>query len=117
MNDLQIIIQSPTIISALGTATVIAMGLSGFLYNGFFNRVWRAIAVMIGFAIPLMLLALGLESTGAMDASIACWSIILCLCCSTGGFYYGVWIYRREHEKVKKRGCKNCNLILTHENI
>ena len=57
------IIQSETIVSAIGTATVISIALSVFLYNGYYSKIWRACAVIVGFCLSFLILISGIGET------------------------------------------------------
>lgn len=96
------IIQSETIVSAIGTATVISIALSVFLYNGYYSKIWRACAVIVGFCLSFLILISGIGET---NTELMCTGLIITFLCSLMGFVIGVFIYRREEAiSLKKNG-------------
>jgi len=110
MNDLQIILQSQTLISSFATATIISMALSAVLYNGYYSKIWRALAVIAGFSISVLILISGMETLGMEDFYLIMKIIILSFIVSAFGFWLGVFIYRREEKLANKKHGINCHL-------
>lgn len=93
LQDIQTILTSTTMVSSMGTATIIAMALSAFLYNGYYSKIWRAGAVIIGFVISVAMLLSGLGET--VDLSLIITALAFAFISSMLGFVIGVFIYRR----------------------
>ncbi len=108
IEDILIILNSPTIISALGSATVISMALSSFLYNGYYSKIWRALAVIGGFSISMLILFSGLEKIGQVDFSLMTTAIVITFLTTSMGFFLGVFIYRREDKRSEKKNGVSC---------
>ena len=101
------IIQSETIVSAIGTATVISIALSVFLYNGYYSKIWRACAVIVGFCLSFLILISGVGET---NTELMCMGLIITFLCSSIGFVIGVFIYRREEVRSLKKNGVSCHL-------
>ena len=110
MNDLQIILQSQTLISSFATATIISMSLSAVLYNGYYSKIWRALAVIAGFSISVLILISGMETMGMVNLSLMITILTLSFIASAFGFWLGVFIYRREEKLAHKKHGTSCHL-------
>lgn len=110
LSEIQIILQSPTMISSCATATVISMALSVFLYNGYYNKIWRAIAVMAGLVLSITVLIKGLDDVGLINFELMMCALMFSLFSCIFGFWLGVFIYNREVKRAQKKYKTSCHI-------
>lgn len=108
MNELKIIFESQNIVSAFATSAVISMALSAYLYNGYYSKIWRAAAVLIGFILSVLILIKG-TNMDEFNLSVMFYSLVISFLFSMLGFFMGVFIYKRALKNCEKKHNIECN--------
>jgi hypothetical protein len=115
IEDIQTILQSTTMVSSMATATIISMALSAFLYNGYYSKIWRAGAVILGFVLSVSMLLSGLGET--VDLSLMITALMFAFASSMLGFILGVFIYKRAIKIAELKHGISCHLNNAKEEL
>lgn len=103
LEEITFILKNDMLTSALSSSLIYSMALSGYLYNGDYKKPIRAAAVIVGIALPLILLFVGNDFSIPYSGRICIYEVFLCCVLSLFGFFLGVHAYNKHYYKYCKK--------------